>query len=257
MASGAGPTGVGARGARAGGGRGSFFWQHGRSSFPTAWIARPGAGPVWWADVGPVCLHWVARFRGHLVQKYRGSEFCLGPSWIRPRGDGNGSGGGCFFSGCCSGRGAWSGAVLEGRQRVGAPVRSADWVVELRTGLEQGLLGGVLRALDPVSEEAYGLFLRAGQLSGTPGGVQRFLSNPEWRRVIGERRAGELQRDPVLMRQILEGRWMEVLRNPKVHGMLNDREVRRQLGAVDLEKALDYAVPKTEKGAARARPWRP
>ncbi len=150
-----------------------------------------------------------------------------------------------------------SGAVLEGRQRVGAAVRSADWVVELRTGLEQGLLGGVLRALDPVSEEAYGLFLRAGQVSGTPGGVQRFLANPEWRRVIGDRRAWELQRDPVLMRQILEGRWMEVLRNPRVLGMLNDREVRRQLGAVDLEKALDYAVPKTEKGAARARPRRP
>jgi hypothetical protein len=71
--------------------------------------------------------------------------------------------------------------------------------------------------------------------------------------VLGERRVLELQRDPVLMRSVLEGRLLDLLKNPRVVGLLNDKELRTRLKDVDFEKALDYALPKPEKGAARVK----
>ena len=150
-----------------------------------------------------------------------------------------------------------SGAVLEGRASARPGRAASGGLVELRAGLESGFLGGLLRWVDPVSEEVYAVLVKAGQVTATPAGMQRFLSNPEWKRVLGDRRLQELQRDPVLVREILEGRFVEVLRNPRVVGMVNDVELRGRLGGVDLEKALDYALSKPEKGASRLNPKRP
>ncbi len=146
-----------------------------------------------------------------------------------------------------------TGSVLDGRQRVRTGQSDRAWVVELRSGLEQGVFGGVIQTLDPVPEEVYGMLLKSGQVAGTPGGMYRFLANPEWRKVLGERRVLELQRDPVLMRSVLEGRLLDLLKNPRVVGLLNDKELRTRLKDVDFEKALDYALPKPEKGAARVK----
>jgi len=142
-----------------------------------------------------------------------------------------------------------------GRARLGPGHAFSESLVDMRASLDKGPLGGILKSLDPAPAGLEVILEKWGRMLASAESVQRFQGYGPVRVLAGNPMVKDLMEDAEVVRAFTQRDWMGLLRNGKVLRVLNDPEVGAALKAMDVEKALDYALSKPEKGEApRRRP---
>lgn len=108
--------------------------------------------------------------------------------------------------------------------------------------LEDGSLGGVLQALDPVPDQYYRVTAKSMQLLCQPESLSRFAQTSFAKKLAKNPKVIALCKEPKNQSAIRELDFFELLKNPSFLGLLGDPAIRKSINAQDLEKALDEAL---------------
>ncbi len=71
--------------------------------------------------------------------------------------------------------------------------------------------------------------------------------------LLANQKIAALQNDPEIARDIMKRDYLGLLRNSHILAAANDCEIGELMRKFEFEKALDYAIRKPEKEAAKAR----
>jgi hypothetical protein len=110
--------------------------------------------------------------------------------------------------------------------------------------VEAGPGGAILRAVDPLPESTYSTLAKLAALAANSRNIERLADYPGIRPVMQHPKVAALIKDPELAKAITEHRYLALLSNPRLVAAADDPELSERLRAIDLEKALDYALRK-------------
>lgn len=139
-----------------------------------------------------------------------------------------------------SGALAKSGMVGQGMASA-PPVARA--LATLKDSLEMGPVGQVVEAVDILPTDAYDRMLRIGELSKNPDAVARFLSYPGVQEILANPRMQSLLQDPVVVQAAESRNFLPLLQSRALMNAVTDPTLQKLVTGLDLEKALDYAMP--------------
>jgi Colicin V production protein len=117
----------------------------------------------------------------------------------------------------------------------------ATSLARLKNSLELGLLGGVLKSTDPISQNTYEMLEKAGRVLSSPERAQKFLMFPGARELAEHPKIVALRSDPEIVDLIEQGRFLDLLQNPRVIEVANDPVLAEHIRKFDIQRALDYA----------------
>jgi hypothetical protein len=117
----------------------------------------------------------------------------------------------------------------------------ATSLARLKNSLELGLLGGVLKSTDPISQNTYEMLEKAGSVLSSPERTQKFLMFPGARELAEHPKIVALRSDPEIVDLIEQGRFLDLLQNPRVLEVANDPVLAERIRKFDIQRALDYA----------------
>jgi membrane protein required for colicin V production len=120
----------------------------------------------------------------------------------------------------------------------------ATSLARLKNSLELGLLGGVFKNSDPISQKTYETLEKAGKVLSSPERTQKFLTFPSARELAEHPKIIALRNDPEIADLIAQGRFLDLLQNPRVIEVANDPVLAERIRKFDIQRALDYAVEK-------------
>ncbi|MDB6153967.1 MAG: Colicin production protein [Chthoniobacteraceae bacterium] len=129
------------------------------------------------------------------------------------------------------------------------PAPKPAWVrgvVSIKESFEHGSSGAIAERVDPIPEKIYATLGKAMQMLSNEQAMNRFLAYPGIKPLIQNARIAALQKDPAIMRDMLNRDFMGLLRNEQIVKAVNDPEIVALIGKFDIEKALDYAISKPE-----------
>lgn len=115
-------------------------------------------------------------------------------------------------------------------------------LARLKNSLELGSVGNAVKKADVVPPQAYDLLGKVGRVFSDPESAERFLDYPGARDLGENPRIVALRQDREITDLISEGRYLDLMRNPKILAAANDPEVLRKVKSFDLQAALDYAM---------------
>ena len=115
-------------------------------------------------------------------------------------------------------------------------------LVEMKHSLETGITGEVLDTVDPIPKKAYELTEKLGRLASSPSALQRFLTYPGVEELTKRPEIIALRDDPEIANAVREGRYLSLLRNPRITKTANNPKLVEQVKDFDVEKALDFAL---------------
>jgi uncharacterized membrane protein required for colicin V production len=115
-------------------------------------------------------------------------------------------------------------------------------LARMKNSLEMGSIGGVVKKADVVPAQAYDVLGKVGRVFSDPQSAERFLSYPGARELGEDPRIVALREDPEITDLISQGRYLDLLQNPRILAAANDQEVVRKVKRFDLQAALDYAM---------------
>jgi hypothetical protein len=130
---------------------------------------------------------------------------------------------------------------LSGEVKEDAPSVMAS-LARLKSSLELGSVGDVVKKTDVVPETVYAMLGKIGQVASDPERVQKFLSFPGAQQLSEHPRIVALRSDPQISEMIQQGRFIELLQNPRVIELLNDPTFTDQIRQFDVQRALDYSL---------------
>lgn len=116
-------------------------------------------------------------------------------------------------------------------------------LVTLKESLELGQAGKLVESVDPVPPGVYDTLTRIGQLTSDPDAMMRFLDSPGVREVVQSPEISALLNDPSVAEAAARGDYLALMQNPKLFQAVSNPELSKLLLKIDLQKALDYAVP--------------
>jgi uncharacterized membrane protein required for colicin V production len=119
-------------------------------------------------------------------------------------------------------------------------------LARLKNSVELGPLGSVLKNADPISQRTYELLEKAGIVFSDPEHAQKFLTFPGARELAEHPNIVALRSDPEIAYLIAQGRFLDVLQNPRVIEVANDPVVAARIKKFDIQRALDYALEKSQ-----------
>ncbi len=122
----------------------------------------------------------------------------------------------------------------------------ATLLARLKNSLELGLLGGALKNTDPVSQKTYETLEEAGSVLSNPERAQKFLTFPGARELAEHPKIVALRSDPEIADLIAQGRFIDLLQNPRIIEAANDRVLADRVKKFDIQRALDYALEKQQ-----------
>ncbi len=139
------------------------------------------------------------------------------------------------------------GAVAQGEEvaavQSGGNAAPVDQkLVALKHSLEQGATGRVVRKVDIVPPNIYGLITKIVQVSRTPGAPLRFFEYPPTQQLLLQPKIAALLTNESVAGAAAEGNYLGLLTNPKLSAVFSDPEVQQSFTGFELEKALDYAL---------------
>jgi hypothetical protein len=114
-------------------------------------------------------------------------------------------------------------------------------LARLKNSLELGLLGKVLKSTDPISQRTYETLEKAGSVLSSPERTQKFLTFPGARELADHPKIVALRSDPEIADLIAQGRFMDLLQNPRVIEAVNDPVLAARIKKFDIQRALNYA----------------
>jgi Colicin V production protein len=120
----------------------------------------------------------------------------------------------------------------------------ATSLARLKNSLELGLLGGVLKNADPISQRTYETLEKAGTVLSNPDRTQKFLTFPGARELAEHPKIVALRTDPEIADLIAQGRFLDLLHNPRIIEAANDPVLADRIRKFDIQRALDHALEK-------------
>ena len=126
---------------------------------------------------------------------------------------------------------------------------------ELKKDLEDGSMGPIVKAADPLAARDYGVLAKTGRVLERPEAIRRFLEAPTVRQLARDPKVQAVVADPEIAKLAAQRDYLALFRQAKFVDLLNDPAVIQQFRALDLEAALNYALP--ENPAATPPPANP
>lgn len=124
--------------------------------------------------------------------------------------------------------------------RIPATTRA---LVGMKDALESGPASHVVESVDILPTTAYNSITRLGTLTRDPDAMLRFLDDPGVQQVVAHPRMQALLNDPRVAQAAETRDFPSLLANPAVHRAATDPSLRQLILSIDLEKALDRALP--------------
>lgn len=139
-----------------------------------------------------------------------------------------------------------SGAVAKssivGKKIQDAPAANRVFAM-LKDSLEMGPIGDIVESIDILPAEAYDHMTRLGQLTKNQDALLRFLDYPSVQEIISHPRMQALMQDPVVVQSAENKNFLALIQSRTVLNAATDPSLQKLILALDLEKALDYAMP--------------
>jgi hypothetical protein len=116
-------------------------------------------------------------------------------------------------------------------------------LVTLKDSLELGPVGRVLESVDIIPPQTYDLIQRVGKLTSDQDAMMRLLDYPGMQEILQNPRMATLVSDPEVAEAASRRDIFTLMRNKKLLDAATDPELSKLLLSLDLQKALDYALP--------------
>lgn len=142
-------------------------------------------------------------------------------------------------------------SVADARDVEAPPM--AQGFVKLKDSLELGPAGEAVSQVDAVSPQVYDTISRVGWLLSDPDAMVRFMDAPGIRDIAESPQITGLINDPSVSNALHTGNFLLLMQNPKVLSLASDPKFAEMIRRVDLQKALDYAVPPAQAAPTPAR----
>lgn len=125
-------------------------------------------------------------------------------------------------------------------------------LVRLKDSLELGPAGRLVESVDIVPPEAYDLISRTVRLSRDPDAMMRFIDYPGVQAIMQHPTMAALVEDPQIIAAAERRDVFAIMQSPKVLQAATDPELSKLLMSLDLQKALDYALPPAQSSSTPA-----
>lgn len=139
-----------------------------------------------------------------------------------------------------------SGAVaksgMAGQKSQDAPASVRTFAM-LKDSLEMGPIGEIVESVDILPSQAYENITRIGQLMKNQDAMIRFLDYPGVQEIITHPRIQALMEDPVVVQSAENKNFLALIQSRSVLDAATDPSLQKLIMSIDLEKALDYAMP--------------
>lgn len=139
-----------------------------------------------------------------------------------------------------------SGAVaksgMAGQKSQNAPASTLVFAT-LKDSLEMGPVGDIIQSIDILPSETYEHMSRLGQLTKNQDALVRFLDYPGMQEIVSHPRVQALLQDPVVVQSAENKNFIALIQSRTVLNAATDPSLQKLILALDLEKALDYAMP--------------
>jgi hypothetical protein len=126
---------------------------------------------------------------------------------------------------------------------------SSNLLGTLKNSLEEGPLGGVVESVDILPTEAYTRLARVGELSKNPDAMVRFLDDPGVQEILAHPRMQAILDDPQVVQAAETQNYIVLLQSRTILAAATDPSLQKLVLSLDLQKALDHALPPTQNPA--------
>jgi len=117
-------------------------------------------------------------------------------------------------------------------------------LARLKNSLEMGVIGDAIKKTDVIPQKTYDTIGKIGLVASNPQAAERFLSFPGAGELSEHPKVVALRKDQEISEMRAQGRFLELLQDPRIIDAANDPELRDRWKKFDLNAALDYAVQK-------------
>lgn len=145
--------------------------------------------------------------------------------------------------------GALAKSGMSGRPAKDAPATTRV-LASLKDSLEMGPVGELVESVDILPNEAYERIIRVGELSRNQAGMVRFLDYPGVQEIVAHPRMQSLLEDPTILQAVENKDFLVLMRSRTLINAATDPDLQKLVLQLDLEKALDYAMPANQDSAS-------
>jgi len=138
--------------------------------------------------------------------------------------------------------GALAKSGMVGQKSQDAPA-SARTFAMLKDSLEMGPVGDIVESIDILPSQAYENMTRLGQLAKNKDAMMLFLDYPGVQEIVTHPRIQALMQDPVVIQSAENKNFLALIQSRSVLNAATDPSLQKLIMSLDLEKALDYAMP--------------
>ncbi len=138
--------------------------------------------------------------------------------------------------------GALAQSSMAGQKLKDAPAL-AQGLATLKESLEMGSIGALVKSVDILPNEAYDHIVRLSKLTADPDAMVRFLDYPGVMKIVAHPRIQAILQDRDLVAASEKQDYAAILRNPALMQAVSDPSLQKLVMGLDLQKALDYAMP--------------
>jgi hypothetical protein len=138
--------------------------------------------------------------------------------------------------------GALAKSGMAGEKLQDAPP-SARTFAMLKDSLEMGPVGDIVESIDILPSQAYENMTRLGQLVKNNDAMMRFLDDPGVQEIVTHPRIQALLQDPIVVQSAESKNFIALIQSRSVVNAATDPSLQKLIMDLDLEKALDYAMP--------------
>jgi hypothetical protein len=138
--------------------------------------------------------------------------------------------------------GAIAKSSIAGQNSQDVPASTRTFAV-LKDSLEMGPIGEIVESIDILPSDAYENMTRLGQLAKNQDALFRFLDYPGIQEILAHPRIQALMQDPVVVQSAENKNIISLMQSRSLLNAATDPSLQKLIMALDLEKALDYAMP--------------
>lgn len=142
-----------------------------------------------------------------------------------------------------------SGAIAQSSLASTHPAQASGLLQSLavlKASLESGSVGEMSKAVDIFPTDTYDRIVKIGKLSSNPDAMMRFVTYEGVQKVIAHPRMQALFHDQEAMQAAESKDYFALFRNRALLDAVSDPSLQKLVMSLDLEKALDYAMPPTQ-----------
>ena len=133
--------------------------------------------------------------------------------------------------------------IAAGNRPAGSIPPIAKGMLTLKESLELGPAGKVVESVDILPPKVYDILTRVGKLTSDQEAMMRFLDYPGVQEIMQNPRVAALLNDRSVAAAAEQKNFLLLMQNSALLSAMQDPVLQKQLTEFDLEKALDYAFP--------------